>query len=121
MKFHFAHTNFHVADLQKSLEFYDKALGLKELRRKETAGGDLTLVFLGDESTTHQLELTHSKKKQGRYNLGDNEFHLAFAVDDLESARALHKEMDCICYEKEPGGLYFINDPDGYWIEIMPK
>ena len=54
------------------------------------------------------------------YNLGDNEFHLAFAVDDMEAALALHKEMNCVCFENKDMGIYFIEDPDGYWLEIVP-
>ena len=54
------------------------------------------------------------------YNLGDNEFHLAFYVDDFEAAHVLHEEMGCIAYENKDMGIYFIADPDGYWTEIIP-
>ena len=54
------------------------------------------------------------------YDLGENEFHLAFTVDDYAAAHALHKEMGCICFENEAMGIYFIADPDGYWLEIVP-
>ncbi|MHC1786304.1 MAG: VOC family protein [Christensenellales bacterium] len=119
-RFTFAHNNFNVVDLERSLRFYHEALGLKELRRKESA--DFTLVFLGDGAGAHQLELTWIKGfKKPAYDLGDNEFHLAFIVDDFEAAHALHKEMGCICFENEAMGLYFIADPDGYWLEIIPR
>lgn len=119
-RFTFAHNNFNVVDLEKSLAFYQQALGLKELRRNEQE--DFTLVFLGDGQTGHQLELTWLKHyDKPSYNLGDNEFHLAFVVDDYEAAHKLHKEMDCICYENEGMGIYFIADPDGYWLEIVPR
>lgn len=121
MVFHFAHNNFHVLDLQRSLQFYEKALGLQEARRKQTPDGKMTLVFLCDGEGDHQLELTYLADRTAPYDLGDNEFHLAFSTDDIEGARTLHKQMGCITYEKEPGGLYFIKDPDGYEIEIMPK
>ena len=104
MKFTFAHNNFNVIDLDKSLKFYEEALGLKEVRRKEAADGSFILVYLGDDS----------------YNLGDNEFHLAFETEDMEAAHAKHKEMGCICFENPAMGIYFINDPDGYWLEIVP-
>ena len=52
--------------------------------------------------------------------IGDEEFHLAFEIDDFEAAHALHSEMGCICFENEKMGLYFIQDPDGYWLEIVP-
>lgn len=122
MNFRFAHNNFNVTDLQKSLDFYREALGLVEVRRKEASDGSFILVFLGDGSSKHQLELTWLKNwEKGTYNLGDNEFHLAFETDDLEGARAKHREMGCICYENKQMGIYFIVDPDGYWLEIVPS
>ena len=54
------------------------------------------------------------------YDLGDEEFHIAFKTSDFDAAYKLHKEMDCICYENKDMGIYFINDPDGYWLEIVP-
>ena len=102
-------------------EFYKEALGLVEVRRKEAADGSFTLVFLGDAAdSVHNLELTWLRDWDRPYNLGDNEFHLAFVVDDFEAAHAKHKEMGCICFENEKMGIYFINDPDNYWIEIIP-
>lgn len=121
MKFTFAHNNLNVRDLQKSLDFYQKALGLTEVRRKEAADGSFILVFLGDGETNHALELTWLRDWERPYDLGDNEFHLAFVVDDFEAAHAHHAEMGCICYENTDMGIYFIEDPDGYWLEILPK
>nr|WP_092073220.1 VOC family protein [Dendrosporobacter quercicolus]NSL49971.1 VOC family protein [Dendrosporobacter quercicolus DSM 1736]SDM55786.1 lactoylglutathione lyase [Dendrosporobacter quercicolus] len=118
MKFKFAHNNFNVLNLQKSLAFYRDALGLVETRRKEKP--DFTLVFLGDGQTGHRLELTWLKDRTEPYNLGDNEFHLAFTVEDFDQAYELHKGMNCICYENKDMGIYFISDPDGYWLEIVP-
>ena len=121
MKFTFAHNNFNVVDLEKSLTFYQEALGLTEIRRKEASDGSFILAFLGDGgSSMHALELTWLRDWDRPYNLGDNEFHLAFVVDDYEAAHAHHKEMGCICYENEAMGIYFISDPDGYWLEIIP-
>ena len=71
--------------------------------------------------TPHQLELTWLADRAEAYDLGENEFHLAFTVDDYAAAHALHKEMGCICFENEAMGIYFISDPDGYWIEIVPE
>ena len=120
LKFTFAHNNFNVVDLEKSLAFYREALGLVELRRKERE--NFTLVFLGDGETSHQLELTWLKDfDKPRYNLGDNEVHLAFRVNDYDRALQKHREMDVICFENPGMGVYFIEDPDGYWIEIVPK
>ncbi len=119
LQFTFAHNNFNVIDLDKSLAFYKEALGLIEMRRSEKE--NFTLVFLGDGKTSHQLELTWLKDwDKPSYNLGDNEFHLCFRVNDYDAAYKKHKEMGVICYENPGMGLYFIADPDGYWIEIVP-
>lgn len=120
MKFTFAHNNFNVLDLEKSLKFYEEALGLTEVRRMEMPDGSFILVYLGDDTTAHTLELTWLRDWDRPYNLGDNEFHLALAVDDFEAAYEKHKEMGVICFENKEMGIYFISDPDGYWIEIIP-
>jgi lactoylglutathione lyase len=120
MNFKFLHNNINVLDLERSMAFYQKALGLKESRRKERPG--FILVYLGDGGQTpHLLELTWLKDRTEPYNLGDNEIHLAFEADDFEAAHALHMEMGCICYENKEMGIYFIQDPDGYWLEVLPK
>lgn len=121
MKFTFAHNNINVLDLEKSLTFYKEALGLTEVRRKVASDDSFILVYLGDGATTHQLELTWLRDWDRPYNLGDNEFHLAFAVEDFDAAYKKHKEMGCICYENPAMGIYFISDPDGYWLEVVPK
>ena len=121
MKFTFSHNNLNVLDLEKSLKFYQEALGLGETRRKQAADGSFTLVFLGDGATPHKLELTWLRDRKEKYNLGDNEIHLAFTTPDYEAARALHKRMGCVCFENEAMGIYFIEDPDGYWLEILPE
>lgn len=120
MNFRFYHNNINVFNLEKSLEFYKNALGLVEVRRKEASDGSFILVYLGDGESQHTLELTWLRDWDRPYNLGDNEFHLAFKVDDFEGAHKKHKEMDCICYENEKMGIYFIKDPDNYWLEIVP-
>ncbi len=120
LRFTFAHNNFNVINLEKSLAFYKEALGLIEMRRKEAES--FTLVFLGDGQTSHQLELTWLRDwDKPSYNLGDNEFHLCFRVNDYEAAYQKHKDMGVIVYDNTKMGLYFIADPDGYWIEIVPE
>ena len=119
MKFKMIHNNINVSNLQKSLEFYDKALGLKESRRINGEG--FIIVYLSDGAGSHLLELTELADHPQQYDLGDNEFHLAFETEDFEKALAHHKEMDCVCYENPQMGIYFINDPDGYWLEVLPK
>jgi lactoylglutathione lyase len=121
MTFTFAHNNFNVRDLDKSLAFYQKALNLHEVRRITAEDGSFIIVYLGDAAgTPHKLELTWLRDWDRAYNLGDNEFHLAFTVEDFEAAHALHQEMGCICFENEAMGIYFINDPDNYWLEVLP-
>lgn len=119
MKAKFLHNNFNVLDLDKSLAFYKEALGLTEKRRLETPG--FILVYLTDGQTSHELELTYLKDRKEPYNLGDNEFHLAFGVDDFEAFHMKHEEMGCICFENPQMGIYFIEDPDHYWLEIIPN
>lgn len=120
MEFTFAHNNFNVLDLEKSLAFYHEALGLREVRRYEAEDGSFILVYLGDGRTPHQLELTWLRDRTEPYNLGENEFHLAFVTEDFEAAREKHRAMGCICFENEAMGIYFIEDPDHYWLEIVP-
>ncbi len=120
MKFQFAHNNFNVRDLDRSLAFYREALGLEEVRRIAPEDGSFIIVYLGDGVTPHNLELTWLRDWDRPYNLGDNEFHLALRVDDMDAAHKKHQEMGCVCFENEKMGIYFINDPDNYWIEIVP-
>jgi lactoylglutathione lyase len=61
------------------------------------------------------------KDRTEPYNLGECEFHLAFHTDDYEAIHKKHQEMGCICFENPAMGIYFISDPDGYWIEIVPE
>ena len=112
------HENYNVADLDRSLAFYREALGLHEVRRKEKP--EFTIVYLADDTEGFELELTWLRDRDKPYNLGDEEFHLAFRTDDMEAAHALHEKMGCICYENPAMGIYFIKDPDGYWLEIVP-
>ena len=121
MKFTFAHNNLNVYDLDKSLAFYQEALDLQVVRTKEASDGSFILKYLGDGITPHQLELTWLRDMDRPYELGDNEIHLAFQVDDFDAAFKKHKEMGCVCYENPSMGIYFIEDPDGYWLEIVPK
>ena len=121
MQTRFLHTNFNVFDLQKSIDFYREALGLREVRRKTAPDGSFILVYLGDGQTDYLLELTWMRDRKTPYDLGDNEIHIAFRVPDKKAAHDLHEKMGCICFENRGMGLYFINDPDGYWIEILDR
>lgn len=120
MVFKMVHNNINVFDLKKSIDFYSQALKLREVDRIEAKDGSFTIVFLGDGTDGHLLELTWLRDRTTPYNLGDNEIHLAFRADDFDAAHGLHKQMGCICYENTDMGIYFISDPDGYWMEIVP-
>lgn len=120
MQFSFLHTNLNIADPQRSLAFFKEALGLEPVRIKEASDGSFTLYYLSDGVTGYQLELTWLKDHPQPYELGENESHIAFQVDDYEAAHAKHQAMSCICFENTKMGLYFIEDPDGYWFEILP-
>ena len=114
------HRNTHVYDLEATLAFYEKALGLTERRRKGPDDGSWLIVFIGNDESDFELELTWLRDMDRPYNLGDQEFHLAFVTDDYEASHTLHSEMGCICYENTEMGIYFVEDPDGYWLEVIP-
>lgn len=118
--FRFTHFNFNVLDLERSLKFYDEALGLRPVREKVASDGSFKLVYLGDGVTDFELELTYLVDRTEPYDLGDEEFHLAMAVEDMAASHARHEAMGCIEFENPKMGIYFITDPDGYWIEIVP-
>ena len=120
MKFTMSHTNINVLDLEKSLAFYKDALGLDVVRQVEGKGGKFKIAFISDGASKYQIELTWLRDKDSPYELGDNETHIAFVADDYDAAHAKHAGMGCICYENNDMGLYFIEDPDGYWLEILP-
>jgi len=116
----FNHFNFNVLDLERSLKFYEEALGLKPVREKVASDESFRLVYLGDGVSDFSLELTWLRDRKEPYDLGECEFHLAFTADDYDSAHEKHEKMGCICFENPSMGIYFIADPDGYWIEIVP-
>ncbi|MCB9018076.1 MAG: VOC family protein [Paludibacteraceae bacterium] len=117
----FDHFNINVTNLERSIAFYNKALGLTESSRINAADGSFTIVYLTDKHSDFLLELTWIKAHTSPYNLGENESHLCIRVENnYDEVRRLHKEMGCVCFENEEMGLYFINDPDDYWTEILP-
>ena len=120
MRFKMIHENFNVSDLDVSLAFYEKALGLKEIRRKTAKDGSFIIVYVGNEETDFELELTWLEEHPQKYDLGEEEFHLAFRTDDFDAAHKLHEEMGCIYEELPEYGVYFCASPDGYLCEVMP-
>ena len=120
MKFKMIHENYNVQGLEKSLDFYEKALGLTEKRRKEAEDGSFIIVYIGNEESEFELELTWLSEHPDKYDIGEEEFHLAFRTDDFDAAHKLHEEMGCICFENSDMGIYFCEDPDHYWLEVLP-
>ncbi|MEG0276699.1 MAG: VOC family protein [Coprobacillus sp.] len=119
MKAIFNHCNINITNIDKSIQFYKEALGLEVIREKKASDGSFVLTYLGDNTSSFSLELTWLKDHPQAYELGENESHICFHVDDYDAFHALHEKMGCICYENKEMGLYFINDPDDYWFEIV--
>ena len=123
----FLHTMLRVGDLEKSIQFYSKIMGMRLLRRKDFPEGRFTLAFLGygDESEVTALELTHNWDTSS-YNLGEGFGHLAIEVEDVYAAcDRIRAEGGKVV--REPGPmkhgstvLAFVEDPDGYKIELLP-
>lgn len=116
----FNHFNFNVRDLDRSIQFYKEALELEVVREKPASDDSYKIIYLGDGETNFRLELTWLKDHPQPYDLGEQEFHLAFLTDRYDELHQRHQDMGCICYENTAMGLYFLEDPDGYWIEIIP-
>lgn len=117
----FDHFNINVTDLTRSLKFYEDALGLKKCGEIIHPEGAFIINYLGCEGSDFRLELTWLRDHPQPYELGENESHLAMRVaDDFEAALKFHKELGVVCFENTEMGIYFIEDPDGYWIEILP-
>ena len=95
IKSKFDHFNINVTNLERSIAFYEKALGLKEHHRKESSDGSFTLVYLTDGSTGFLLELTCLKEHPQAYELGENESHLCFRVSgNYDAIRQYHRKTD---------------------------
>ena len=114
----FNHFNFNVLDLEKSLAFYKEALNLEPVREKNASDGSFKLVYLGDGVTDFTLELTWLRDRKEAYDQrGAGNLISPSDVDDFDGTHKHHEEMGCICYENPGMGIYFIKDPDGYWLE----
>ncbi len=121
IKSSFYHVNINVTNLERSIDFYNKSLGLSVDSRKDAEDGSFSLVYLRDSSSAMLLELTFLADHTQPYELGENESHICYYVEgDYDAIREYHRQMGCLCYENFDMGLYFIEDPDGYWIEILP-
>lgn len=118
MFFRLEHNCIYVTDMDRTLAFYEKALDLQALRRKDSPA--LEIAFIGNGESAQQVEIIREKGRTGPYNHGDNPVHFALRTDDIEAARARHAEMGCIDHDVPEFGVYYIRDPDGYLVEVMP-
>jgi len=123
------HTMVRVRDLDKSLDFYTRLLNMKVLRKKDFPGGKFTLAFVGygDEADHTVIELTHNWDQDEPYDLGGGYGHIAVGVPDIYgTCEALEKEG--VNIPRQPGPMKhgstviaFIEDPDGYKIELIER
>lgn len=124
MKYKLEHACIRVVDLEKSIQFYQSALGLEEVRRKDYPEWEFTLVYLSDAERNFEIELTHNYNPEKAYEMGDGFSHFALVVDDLEKSHGRHKDAGYEVGDLKglPGSepmFYFMTDPDGYKIEII--
>ena len=117
MSFKMIHENYNVSDLEASIAFYREALDLHEVRRIN--GDGFIIVYLTNDASDFELELTWLREHPQKYDLGECEFHLCVRVENYDEVRKHHEEMGAVCYVNTDMGLYFIEDPDGYWIEVL--
>jgi lactoylglutathione lyase len=120
----FLHTMIRVGDLDKSINFYTNALGMKLIKKNEYPAGKFTLAFMGYSKDDVQIELTYNWETN-KYNIGDGFGHIALAVDDI------NKACDTVInaggkVTRQPGPMKFgttviafVEDPDGYKIELI--
>ena len=128
-KFRYLHTMLRVLDLDKSIDFYTRHLGMKVLRRKDFPEGKFTLAFLGygEEDSNTVLELTHNWGQKEPYQIGSAYGHIAVGVPNVYAAcEQMAKEGVKIPRPAGPmkGGSHpidFIEDPDGYRIELIER
>lgn len=124
MKYKLEHGCIRVMDLNKSLDFYKNALGLKEVIRKDFPEHKFTLVYLTDENNNYEIELTYNYDTEKPYDIGNGFSHFALTVEELEESHKRHIDMgydvgDLKGLPGEKPRYYFVKDPDGYAIEII--
>jgi lactoylglutathione lyase len=121
------HSMIRVLDEQRSLAFYDKAFGLQVADRLAFEG--FTLVYLSNGESGFELELTINHGRTEPYALGDGYGHLAFSVDDLANEHARFESLglgptplrELKVDGKAPARFFFVQDPDGYKIEVLQR
>lgn len=126
--FKLIHMMIRVSDLERSVDFYRRAFGLEVVHRLDF--DDFTLVYLRNDESAFELELTWNRPRREPYALGDGYGHIAFAVDDLEAAHArlaaAFPDVQPIKALRDREGrvlarFFFMQDPDGYKIEVLQR
>ena len=120
MKAKFVHRGTHVLDKEKTIAFYEQALGMRVVREMGPEDGSWSNTYMANDEAPFEIELTWNRGRVEPYDNGGRDVHIAFEVDDYEAAHALHEKMGCIVFENPRMNLYFIADPEGQWIEIYP-
>lgn len=121
------HMMIRVLDERRSLEFYEKAFGMSVVSRLDFE--KFTLVYLSNDESSFEIELTINKGRTEAYNLGDGYGHFAVCVDDLEATHKRFIEEGLNprkVVEFQPDGeivakFFFVTDPDGYEIEVLQR
>jgi len=120
------HTMIRVGDLDRSIDFYTRILGMSLLRRSDYPEGKFTLAFVGygEEDTNTVIELTHNWETSA-YDLGNGFGHLALGVEDIYQVCEDIRQAGGVI-SREPGPMKhgttviaFVKDPDGYAIELI--
>ena len=121
-----AHTCLRVINLEKSIKFYEKYIGLVVDRIKDYPDGNFTLAFLTDKERTYEIELTYNYNPDKPYDIGNGFSHIALYTNNLEESYEFHKNnnlkvSDIKSVSKKDNRYYFVTDPDGYLVEIIEK
>ena len=126
-QYRLAHTMIRVRDLEKSLDFYTRILGMQVLRQKEYPGGKFTNTFVGygPEETHPAIELTYNWDQEEPYDMGNGWGHVALEVPDVYAACEALQQSGAN-FTRPPGPMKngtrviaFVEDPDGYKVELL--
>ena len=121
------HSMIRVLDEARSVDFYGRAFGLQVAQRLDF--DSFTLVYLSNDETGFELELTINKDREAPYDLGDGYGHLAVSVEDVDAEHARLTALGLVprkLVDFAPGGeviarFFFVADPDGYQIEVLQR
>lgn len=122
MQFSMAHVGINVMDLERSINFYKEAFGMTEVFRMHPKSSlNMVFSFLSDEHNRTMLNLISCAERTIPYEMGENNTHIAFVSDDFLASYEKHKAMGIICIEELEKSIYYVEDPDGYQLAIIPQ